>query len=299
MIVVSCVDIWTACHRRSPYGILLIVAGCGRVMQTLMFGGSVSRDLTGHCWHIWWVIPDVRRKTGWWHHFTVYAGSVGDFASTAASWSGGAGTTSEAGALDFGTVVTVLVSGDSGSEACPGRDDWEFWHWVLAAEFASRESGSSDATTAGFDATGLGRGWCVSRAAKRAIVWPGVRTWIKHSRLCCWNGKQRRLEVVMLWNPPAWQRSVAGRETATNLGRGVSRPDQYWNSTPGPGGGEELLTASRDVATARPVVQPTSQPVLVWPEAVRVSTVLVDATLRQRDRILSTVSDSVMVVTEE
>ena len=46
------------------------------------------------------------------------------------------------------------------------------------------------------------------------------------------------------------------------------------------------------------MVQPTSQPVLVRPEAVGVSAVSVDATLRRRDRIISTVSDSVIVVTE-
>ena len=32
----------------TPYGILLIVARCGRVTRTRMFGGSVSWDLTGH-----------------------------------------------------------------------------------------------------------------------------------------------------------------------------------------------------------------------------------------------------------
>ena len=37
-----------------------------------------------------------------------------------------AGTTSEAGALYYGTVVTVLVSGSSDSKACPGHDDPEF-----------------------------------------------------------------------------------------------------------------------------------------------------------------------------
>ena len=49
----------------------------------------------------------------------------------------------------------------------------------------------------------------------------------------------------------------------------------------------------------RQVFQPTSQPVLVRLEAVRVSAVSVNATRRWRDRILSTVSESVMVVTEE
>ena len=81
-------------------------------------------------------------------------------------------------------------------------------------------------------------------------------------------------------------------------GGGVSHPDQYWNSIPGPGGGEAQLMASRDVVQPMPMVQPMSQPVLVRPEAVGVSAVSVDATLRQRDRILSTNLDSVMVVTE-
>ena len=63
-------------------------------------------------------------------------------------------------------------------------------------------------------------------------------------------------------------------------------------------GGEAQIMASRDVATAWPMAQPTSQPVLMRPETVEVSAVLVDATLRRRDRILPSVSDSVMVVAE-
>ena len=50
---------------------------------------------------------------------------------------------------------------------------------------------------------------------------------------------------------------------------------------------------------ARPVFQPTSQPVVVRSDEVGVSAVLVDVTRRRVDRTLSTVSDSVMVVTEE
>ena len=42
-----------------------------------------------------------------------------------------------------------------------------------------------------------------------------------------------------------------------------------------------------------------SQLVLVRPEAVEVSAVSVDVTRRRRDRILSTFSNSVLVVTEE
>ena len=59
-----------------------------------------------------------------------------------------------------------------------------------------------------------------------------------------------------------------------------------------PGGGEAQLTASRDVAMERPVVQPTSQ-------LVGVSAMSVDVTWRRRDRILSTFSDRVMVVMED
>ena len=54
--------------------------------------------------------------------------------------------------------------------------------------------------------------------------------------------------------------------------------------------------ASHDVATAWAMAQPTSQSVLMRPETVGVSAVLVDATLRRSDRILSFVSDSVMLV---
>ena len=56
--------------------------------------------------------------------------------------------------------------------------------------------------------------------------------------------------------------------------------------------------ASRDVATAWPIAQPTSQSVLMRSETVGVSAVLVDATLRWSDRSLSSVSDSVMLVAE-
>ena len=66
-----------------------------------------------------------------------------------------------------------------------------------------------------------------------------------------------------------------------------------------PGGGEAQLTSSRDMAVARPVFQPTSQPVILRSDEVGVSAVSVDATRRRVDRTVSTVSDSVMVVTEE
>ena len=49
----------------------------------------------------------------------------------------------------------------------------------------------------------------------------------------------------------------------------------------------------------RPVFQPTPQPVVLRSDEVRVSAVSVYATQRRVDRTLSTVSDSVIVVTEE
>ena len=61
-----CVDIWTVCRRKLRYGILLIAAGFGRVMQTQMFGGSVNRGQTRYFQHI---CPVVRIKewtsSGW------------------------------------------------------------------------------------------------------------------------------------------------------------------------------------------------------------------------------------------
>ena len=61
-----------------------------------------------------------------------------------------------------------------------------------------------------------------------------------------------------------------------------------------PGVGEAQIMASRDVATAWPMAQPMSQPVIMRPETVEVSAVLVDATLRQRVRTLPSVSDSLI-----
>ena len=55
---------------------------------------------------------------------TSQTGSVGDFAQTAASRSGGAATTSQANAFAFGTVVTAFVGG--GSEACSAGEDCKF-----------------------------------------------------------------------------------------------------------------------------------------------------------------------------
>ena len=68
-----------------------------------------------------------------------------------------------------------------------------------------------------------------------------------------------------------------------------------------PGRGEAQIIASRVGATAWPIAQatPTSQTVLKQPETVGVSAVLVEMTPERSDRILSSISDSVMVMTEE
>ena len=68
-----------------------------------------------------------------------------------------------------------------------------------------------------------------------------------------------------------------------------------------PGRGEAQIIASRDGAMVWPTAQPTpmSQMVLRQPETVGVSTVLVEATPERSDRILSSVSDSVMMMAEE
>ena len=64
----------------------------------------------------------------------------------------------------------------------------------------------------------------------------------------------------------------------------------------GSGGGEAQLTASWDVAVARPVCPPTSQPVVVRLDEVRVSVVMVDGTRSLVDGALSAGSDSMSVV---
>ena len=61
------------------------------------------------------------------------------------------------------------------------------------------------------------------------------------------------------------------------------------------GGGEVQLSASRDVAVAWPVFQPTTQSVVVRSDEVGVSAVMVDVTQRQVDCALSTVSDCALV----
>ena len=65
-----------------------------------------------------------------------------------------------------------------------------------------------------------------------------------------------------------------------------------------PGGGEAQIVASRDIATAWPMTQTTSRPVLVRQETVGMSAVLVDATPSRRDWIMSSISDSGMMVAE-
>ena len=109
-----------------------------------------------------YVVSNSERGTDDRRVAAVHARSVGDFASTAACWSSHAGSTPETGAPYCGTVATLvsgehavtrLVSGDSGSKACPGRGDWEFRYCDLAAKPAFWESGAGDATSIGSHAT--------------------------------------------------------------------------------------------------------------------------------------------------
>ena len=103
-----------------------------------------------------------------------------------------------------------------------------------------------------------------------------------------------------------WRRSVVGRETATDPGGGgggggLAARISSGNRPQEPGRGEAQIIASRDGATAWPMAQPTptSQTVLKQPETVGVSAVLVEAAPEWSDRILSFVSDNVIVMTEE
>ena len=65
-----------------------------------------------------------------------------------------------------------------------------------------------------------------------------------------------------------------------------------------PGGGEEQLTFSRDVAGEWPVFHPTSRSVTVQPEDVEVTAMSADAARRQVDCALPTDSNRVSVVVE-
>ena len=64
MIVVICADIWTVWHRRLPSGILLIIAGYGRVMSILALRGSVSQDPRELYRSILWMMWEMAETTG-------------------------------------------------------------------------------------------------------------------------------------------------------------------------------------------------------------------------------------------
>ena len=81
------------------------------------------------------------------------AGSVGDFAPTAASRPGGADAASQASAFRVGTVVTMATSGGPDTEACLTSKDWDYCCRDFAAELASRDFCFTDA--AGSHTSGL------------------------------------------------------------------------------------------------------------------------------------------------
>ena len=95
-------------------------------------------------------------------------------------------------------------------------------------------------------------------------------------------------------SPGGKRRLIRGGGTAARISSGT-RPQDPGGGTGG-GGSKAHIMACRDEATAWPMAQPTSQQIPMQPETVGVSAVLVDATLRRRDQILSSVLDSVMVV---
>ena len=70
--------------------------------------------------------------------------------------------------------------------------------------------------------------------------------------------------------PPGWRRSGAGRETPTDPGWGAIARISNGTRPQDPGGGQAWLTASRDMAVARPVFQPiVSDSVMVVMEVLR------------------------------
>ena len=46
VVAANCVGIWTVCHRRLSSKMWWTDVGCGRVMRTQRFGGSVKQDLS-------------------------------------------------------------------------------------------------------------------------------------------------------------------------------------------------------------------------------------------------------------
>ena len=87
---------------------------CGTVVTALVSGDSGST----------YVVSDFERGTD--GQMVAAVTTSQSMPDQAACWSSRGSTTSETGASYCGTVVTALVSGDSGSKACLGRGDWEF-----------------------------------------------------------------------------------------------------------------------------------------------------------------------------
>ena len=66
---------------------------------------------------------------------------------------------------------------------------------------------------------------CFSCGKNRATGWAGARNWMRHSRTCYRDGRQKRWAPISWWFCHESQRNFAGREMATDPGRGVNCPD--------------------------------------------------------------------------
>ena len=85
------------------------------------------------------------------------------------------------------------------------------------------------------------------RVVRQSIVRPGVWTWMKHSCLCCWDGKQRRCEVIMLWYPHGDWSGEGGQQPGSvlelNARTWVVVRRSLWPPGIWPAGGLTYLTA--------------------------------------------------------
>ena len=92
-----------------------------------------------------------------------------------------------------------------------------------------------------------------------------------------------------------WQRSIAGRKTETDPGRGSTVQISDDTRPQDPGGGEAQLIFFWDMAGEWPVFHPTSRSVAARSEDVEVTVMSVDAARGQVDCALPTGSDRVSV----
>ena len=128
---------------------------------------------------------------------------------------------------EFAGTSTVWSPGTDADTAAPDRD---YGNGNLAAAPTSGNASYSIAVAAGSGSQGLDDDsvffvWQtgpqgVFRVANRATGWAGARNWMKHPRTCCRDGRRRRWASIT-WCSPCVSGMPPGRETATDLGRGV------------------------------------------------------------------------------